>query len=143
MASFAELDSNNIVIRVITLDDKHTQDENGNEQESIGVAWLQTNISSNTWKQTSVNTHQNVHSNGGTPFRKNHAGIDFTYDSTRDAFIRPKPHSSWILNETTCDWEPPIAYPTDGGKYLWNDAAYQADTNNPKTAGWDYLYGRE
>ena len=67
-----------------------------------------------TWVQTSYNTHGGVHSLGGTPLRKNYAGIGFTYDANKDAFIPPKPFDSWTLNETTCLWEAPVAYPTDG-----------------------------
>ena len=73
------------------------------------------------WIQTSYNTHGGVHSLGGTPLRKNYAGIGFTYDENRDAFIPPKPFNSWTLNETTCLWECPVAYPTDGQKYIWNE----------------------
>jgi len=73
------------------------------------------------WIQTSYNTHGGVHSLGGTPLRKNYAGIGFTYDENRDAFIPPKPFNSWTLNETTCLWECPVAYPTDGQRYTWNE----------------------
>jgi hypothetical protein len=74
-----------------------------------------------TWVQTSYNTHGGVHSLGGTPLRKNYAGIGFTYDANKDAFIPPKPFDSWTLNETTCLWEAPVAYPTDGQRYNWNE----------------------
>jgi hypothetical protein len=74
-----------------------------------------------TWVQTSYNTHGGVHSLGGTPLRKNYAGIGFTYDANKDAFIPPKPFDSWTLNETTCLWEAPVAYPTDGQRYTWNE----------------------
>jgi hypothetical protein len=74
-----------------------------------------------TWVQTSYNTHGGVHSLGGTPLRKNYAGIGFTYDADKDAFIPPKPFNSWTLNETTCLWEAPVAYPTDGQVYGWNE----------------------
>jgi hypothetical protein len=73
------------------------------------------------WVQTSYNTHGGVHALGGTPLRKNYAGIGFTYDEERDAFIPPIPYSKWILNEDTCQWEAPIPYPTDGLMYIWND----------------------
>ena len=72
------------------------------------------------WIQTSYNTHGGQHPEG-RPLRKNYAGIGFTYDRTRDAFIPPKPHASWVLNETTCLWEPPVAYPSDGKRYIWNE----------------------
>jgi hypothetical protein len=73
------------------------------------------------WVQTSYNTYGGVHHLGGTPLRKNYAGIGYTYDAGRDAFIPPKTHPQWILNEQTCLWESPIPYPTDGKNYLWNN----------------------
>lgn len=73
------------------------------------------------WVQTSYNTRGGVHITGGTPLRKNYAGIGFTYDATRDAFIPPKPFPSWVLNETTCLWDAPVAIPTDGKIYDWNE----------------------
>jgi hypothetical protein len=79
------------------------------------------------WIQTSYNTKGGVHLLGGTPLRKNYAGIGFTYDKDKDAFIPPKPFDSWSLNETTCLWECPVAYPTDGQKYIWNE----------ETTSWD------
>ena len=75
------------------------------------------------WIQTSYNTHGGVHANGGTPLRKNYAGIGFTYDRVRDAFIPPKPYSKWILNEDSCLWEAPTQYPNDGKRYTWDDDA--------------------
>lgn len=73
------------------------------------------------WIQTSYNTIGGVHTQGGTPLRKNYAGIGFTYDRVRDAFIPPKPYQSWTLNEETCLWDAPIAYPTDGKVYMWDE----------------------
>jgi hypothetical protein len=73
------------------------------------------------WIQTSYNTYGGEHKLGGTPLRKNYAGIGFSYDSTRDAFIPPQPYPSWTLNETTCLWDCPVAYPTDGNMYIWNE----------------------
>ena len=73
------------------------------------------------WIQTSYNTRGGVHLNGGTPLRKNYAGIGFSYDHTLDAFIPPKPYASWTLNEDTCQWEPPVAYPSDDLKYSWDE----------------------
>jgi hypothetical protein len=73
------------------------------------------------WIQTSYNTFGGEHKLGGTPLRKNYAGIGFTYDRTRDAFIPPKPFASWLLNEDTCLWDAPVAYPTDGKDYSWNE----------------------
>ena len=74
------------------------------------------------WIQTSYNTHGGVHANGGTPLRKNYAGIGYTYDAVRDAFIPPQPFASWLLNNDTCLWEAPVAMPTDGKPYEWNEA---------------------
>ena len=78
--------------------------------------------SAGQWIQTSYNTHGGEHTLGGTPLRKNFAGIGFTYDREKDAFIPPQPFASWILNETTCLWEAPVAYPDDGKKYIWNES---------------------
>mgnify|MGYP003350198539 CR=1 FL=1 len=75
------------------------------------------------WIQTSYNTHGGVHANGGTPLRKNYAGIGFSYDRTRDAFIPPSPFASWVLDEASCLWNPPIAYPDDGKRYSWDEEA--------------------
>jgi hypothetical protein len=74
------------------------------------------------WIQTSYNTHGGVHKNGGTPLRKNYAGIGYTYDAQRDAFIPPKPFASWTLNESTCLWDAPVAMPNDGKIYTWNES---------------------
>ena len=79
------------------------------------------------WIQTSYNTHAGVHSQGGTPLRKNFAGIGFTYDKTRDAFIPPKPYPSWLLNDGTCQWESPVAYPEGEGLYSWNEETQSWD----------------
>ena len=83
------------------------------------------------WVQTSYNTAGGVHKLGGTPLRKNFAGVGYTYDKTRDAFIPQKPFASWVLNETTCLWEPPIVKPNTGN-YEWNEELYQSDN----TQGW-------
>ena len=77
--------------------------------------------SAGEWIKTSYNTYAGVHAKGGTPLRKNYAGEGFTYDSTRDAFISPKPYNSWTLDEGTCVWEPPIEHPDDGNRYDWNE----------------------
>jgi hypothetical protein len=74
------------------------------------------------WVQTSYNTHGGVHANGGTPLRKNYAGLGYSYDSGRDAFIPPQPFQSWTLNETTCLWDAPTPMPTDGKRYTWDEA---------------------
>jgi len=82
------------------------------------------------WIQTSYNTHGGVHKLGGTPLRKNFAGIGMTYDANRDAFIPPKPYASWTLNETTCLWEAPVAHPNKNGEgYKWNESTTSWDLN--------------
>ena len=121
MASFAKIGLNNKVIAVHSVVTEVLHDSNGIEQEVNGVDFLTKLHGWAIWKQTSYNTHGGVHSSGGTPLRKNHAGIGYTYDEDRDAFIPKKPYNSWTLNETTCQWEAPVAYPTDGGKYTWNE----------------------
>ena len=90
--------------------------------EQAGVDFLNNLYGTNdVWKKTSYNTRGGVHSLGGTPFRKNYAGIGYKYDETKDAFISPKPHTSWILNETSCLWEAPVVKPDDGQSYDWNE----------------------
>jgi len=122
MASFAKIE-NNIVTTVESVVNEVLKDSNGIEQEQLGIDFLRTlyNEPNAIWKQTSYNTSGGVHKLSGTPFRKNHAGIGMIYDETRDAFIATKPYNSWILNETTCNWEAPVAYPTDGQIYSWNE----------------------
>ena len=96
--------------------------------EQAGIDFLNNLYKTNdVWKQTSYNTHGGKHKLGGTPFRKNFAGIGFKYDQTRDAFIPPQPYNSWTLNEDTCLWEAPTAYPDDGKFYTWNE----------QTTSWD------
>jgi len=121
MASFAKIGLNNKVIEVLSVNNEVLKDSNGVEQENIGVDFLTKLTGWAIWKQTSYNTHGGVHDKNGTPFRKNHAGIGYTYDEDRDAFIPKKPFDSWILNEDTCCWEAPVAYPTDGQQYSWNE----------------------
>ncbi len=120
MAHFAEIDALQRVIRVLVVEDIDTQDKDGNEVDSIGMKYLN-NAFGGTWLKTSYNTIGNVHRLGGTPFRKNYAGIGFTYDSTRDAFIAPQPFSSWTLNGTTCLWEAPVVRPDDNKNYTWDE----------------------
>jgi len=126
MAHFAQIDSNNIVTQVIVVADADTADAQGNHLESIGIAFCQRLIGGN-WKQTSYNTQGGVHTNGGTPFRKNYAGLGYTYDAGKDAFIPPKPFASWVLDENTCLWNAPVAMPSDAGQgdppkmYIWNE----------------------
>jgi len=115
MAHFAEIDENNVVIQVIVV----SNDEllfDGIESESKGINFCKS-LFGGTWVQTSYNNK----------IRKNFAGIGFTYDKNRDAFIPPKPYHSWILNEDTCKWEAPIPYPTDGKLYEWNEADQKWD----------------
>jgi hypothetical protein len=121
MASFAKIGLNNKVIEVLSVNNEVLKDANGIEQESIGVDFLTKLTGYPVWKQTSYNTHGGVHSLGGTPLRKNQAGIGFTYDEDRDAFIPPQPYNSWILNEDTCRWDAPVVKPDDGQKYIWNE----------------------
>jgi hypothetical protein len=109
MASFAKIGLNNKVIEVLSVNNEVLKDSNGVEQENIGVDFLTKLTGYPIWKQTSYNTYGGVHLSGGTPFRKNHAGIGMTYDEDKDAFIPKKPYNSWILNEDTCLWEAPVA----------------------------------
>jgi hypothetical protein len=130
MAHFAKIDENNMVVRLVVTDNN---DPNGDE----GYQWLLDNLGG-TWIKTSYNARGGVHLFGGTPLRKNYAGIGYTYDSVRDAFIPPKPEigewtlheasctwitskpfPSWIFNEEKISWEAPTPMPTDGGIYKW------------------------
>jgi hypothetical protein len=121
MASFAKLNLENIVEQVISIHNNELLN-NGIESEAKGVIFCKSLYGQDTnWKQTSYNTNGGVHSLGGTPFRKNHAGIGYTYDENRDAFISPKPYNSWILNEQTCLWNAPVARPNDNNMYKWNE----------------------
>ena len=130
MAHFAELDENNLVVQVRPGPDSDTE-------EAITA---RTGI---VHKQCSYNTYRNVHALGGTPFRKNFASVGYRYDQTKDAFIPPRPFTSWTLNEETCLWEAPVAYPDDGQKYLWNEETQQWDLDertyswNEETQEWD------
>jgi hypothetical protein len=127
MASFAKIGLNNKVIEVQSVVNEVLHDSNGIEQEVIGIDFLTKLTGWAIWKQTSYNTKGGVHLFGGTPFRKNHAGKGFTYDEYRDAFIPPKSYPSWILNESTCLWEAPVAYPQDDNKYSWNESTLSWD----------------
>jgi hypothetical protein len=121
MASFAKIGLNGKVIEVLSVNNEVLKDADGIEREDIGIDFLTKLTGYPIWKQTSYNTSGGVHTLGGTPFRKNHAGIGMTYDEDRDAFIPKKPFNSWVLNETTCLWESPVAYPNDGNEYYWNE----------------------
>ena len=121
MAHFAQLDDNNIVTQVIVVDNSELEDGNGVEQEAIGITFCTNLFGAHTrWKQTSYN---------GT-IRKNYAGMGYTYDADRDAFIPPQPYASWVLNEETCIWEAPVPYPTDDNFYAWNETNQQWDLIN-------------
>jgi hypothetical protein len=111
MAHFAELDSNNVVLRVIVVDNKDTADANGVEKEHIGAAFCE-RLFGGTWKQTSYN---------GT-IRKHYAGVGYTYNAVRDAFIPPQPYPSWALDDDT-NWQPPVPMPipTNLERYSWNE----------------------
>jgi len=113
MAHYAFLDSNNIVTEVIV----------GKDEGADNIDWEQHygEFRGQPCKRTSYNTVGGVHTNGCTPYRKNYAGIGYTFDATRDAFIAPKPFASWVLNETTCLWDAPTPMPADGKFYLWNE----------------------
>jgi len=112
MAHFAKLGINSKVIGVEVVADADCKNADNIEDETVGIQFLENIHGWPLWKKTSYNTQANVHSLGGTPFRKNYAGIGYTYDEDRDAFIPPKPHASWVVNETTCVWEAPVAYPS-------------------------------
>ena len=113
MAHYAFLNTNNIVTEVIV----------GKDEGEDGINWEQHygEFRGQTCKRTSYNTNGGVHTSGGTPYRKNYAGIGYSYDAIRDAFIPPKPFASWVLNETSCVWEAPTQKPTDGKIYSWNE----------------------
>jgi len=121
MASFAKIGLNNKVIGVLSVHNDVLKDANGVEQEVLGIDFLTKLTGWAIWKQTSYNTQGGVHKLDGTPFRKNHAGIGYTYDEDRDAFIPKQPFNSWTLNEDTCQWEAPVALPDDGKDYKWNE----------------------
>jgi len=117
MAYFAKLGTGNIIENVISINNSVITDSNGIEQEQLGVDFINKLYNTrDVWKQTSYNNN----------FRKNFAGIGYQYDQTRDAFIAPKPFNSWLLNETTCRWEAPVAMPTteleDNQYYSWNES---------------------
>ena len=122
MAHYAFINDQNIVTEVIV---------GRNEDEVVdGVTdWeaYYAEFRGQTCKRTSYNTQGGVHTGSGTPYRKNYAGIGYTWDEARDAFIPPKPYDSWVLNEDSCLWEAPVAYPDDGNTYEWNE----------ETTSWD------
>lgn len=139
MAHFAKLNDSNEVLEVVVIADSNAPNE------AAGIAFCKSLYGDDTtWKQTSYNTHGNVHNEGGTPFRKNFAAIDNTvYDPTLDAFILKRPIdddgdscTSWTLNTTTGLWGPPLDDPDDGKIYKWDESVHQADNS----LGWVKLY---
>lgn len=128
MAHYALIDGDNVVTQVIT-----GRDEDDNVVDGVTYDWEEHygEFHNCLCKRTSYNTSAGEHKYGGTPFRKNYAGIGYTWDAGRDAFIPPKPFESWTLNEDTCLWNAPVAYPTDGGLYAWNEAEQSWDEVAP------------
>jgi hypothetical protein len=116
MAHFAQVNEDNIVTQVIVVTNEDAPDE------ATGQTFIASIGLSGEWLQTSYNTWGNAHSLGGTPLRKNYAGIGFTYDKDRDAFIPPKLFNSWILNADTCLWEAPTPMPKDDKVYTWDES---------------------
>ena len=115
MAHYAFLNADNVVTEVIA---------GINETELIEGLLPETwygNFRGQVCKRTSYNTHGGVHNNGGTAYRKNYAGIGYTYDAARDAFIAPKPWASWVLDEATCRWTAPVPMPSEGGPWAWDE----------------------
>lgn len=110
MAHFAELSHDNMVLRIIAVNNSECVCGQGTEDESVGQSFCVAHFGGR-WVQTSYNSN----------FRKRYAGVGFTYDEQRDAFIPPQPYASWSLNETTCDWEPPVPMPTHA-PHVWNEA---------------------
>jgi hypothetical protein len=134
MAHYAFLDQNNIVTEVIV----------GKNENEENINWEQhySNFRGQTCKRTSYNTIGGVHNNGGTPFRKNYAGIGYIYDVNRDAFIPPKPFNSWVLNEDTCNWKAPIPYPITNTQNKFNELGTPINdfyTWNEETKNWDLV----
>jgi hypothetical protein len=124
MAHFTKLGVGNIVLAI------HRVHNDIATTEQAGVDFLNNLYKTrDVWKQTSYNTFGGVHKLGGTPFRKNYAGRNYTFDEARDAFIAPKPYPSFVLNEDTCLWESPVAYPDDDKSYTWNE----------ETTSWDLV----
>ena len=116
MATFAKIGSGNIVEQVVAVSNEVAT------TEQAGVDFLNNLYNTNdVWKQTSYNTSGGVHLLGGTPFRKNHAGIGYTYDEDKDAFIAPQTYPSWTLNDDTCFWEAPVDLPDTENRYTWNE----------------------
>ena len=124
MAHFAKLGTGNIILTIEVVSNDIATTEQAGEHFLNDLYGIR-----DVWKQTSYNTIGGQHLLGGTPFRKNYATVGGTYDQSRDAFIGPKPYPSWILNETTCLWDPPVVKPDDGQTYSWNESTQQWDLN--------------
>ena len=116
MAHYAFLDADSVVTEVIT-----GIDETELIEGLLPETWYG-NFRGQVCKRTSYNTSGGIHSGGGTPFRKNYAGIGYTYDTVRDAFIAPQPYASWVLDEATCWWVAPVPKPSAGGPWRWDEA---------------------
>jgi hypothetical protein len=116
MAHYAFIDENNIVTEVIVGRDEDEVVDGITDWEAYYAEFR-----GQTCKRTSYNTQGGAHTGDGTPYRKNYAGIGYMWDEARDAFIPPKPYDSWVLNEDSCLWEAPVAYPDDGEVYVWNE----------------------
>tara|TARA_Y100000310_G_scaffold100215_1_gene98083 strand:- start:4 stop:399 length:396 start_codon:yes stop_codon:yes gene_type:complete len=129
MAHFAKINSDNIVIHISAVTNEKLLNEDGTELEANGITHQERHGVENGfyWKQTSYNTRSGEHLLGGTPLRKNYAGIGYIYDENRDAFIPPQPYDSWLLDEPTCTWEAPVPKPE--GDYWWNE----------ETQAWDLV----
>jgi len=120
MAHWAELDSNNIVTRVLVGDNNDPAGDEGYQWliDNLGGTWVKTSYNAVAGKWRNPETDEITNNPG---FRKNYAGIGYTYDSQRDAFISPKPYNSWVLDEDTCGWNAPVAYPNDEKLYTWDE----------------------
>lgn len=120
MAHWAELDSNNIVTRVLVGDNNDPAGDEGYQWliDNLGGTWVKTSYNAVAGKWRNPETNEITNNPG---FRKNYAGIGYTYDSQRDAFIAPKPYNSWVLDEDTCGWNAPVAYPNDEKLYTWDE----------------------
>jgi len=120
MAHWAELDENNVVTRVLVGDNNDPAGDEGYQWliDNLGGTWVKTSYNAIGGKRRNPETNEITEEAG---FRKNYAGIGYTYDSAKDAFIPPKPFNSWLINEDTCLWDAPVAYPTDGKIYTWNE----------------------
>lgn len=123
MAHFAELNDNNVILRIVVVDNKIiTPSEQALEIEQLGINFLKELFGSKIeWKQTSYNTSKGQHAHGKTQNRKNYAGIGYKYDRSRNAFIAPSLYLSWVLDENTCVYEAPVSYPDDGEDYIWDE----------------------